>query len=98
MPSWLAGWDKLAHAGLYSILGGTLGYARHYAIPTPPHLLLIGLGALYGVTDEWHQGFVRGRSPDLGDWVADVVGVTLGYVTVLLVLRWWARRRRPGHG
>lgn len=90
--------DKLAHAGLYSILGATLGYGRLYGVPTPPHWLLIGLGALYGATDEWHQGFVRGRSPDLGDWMADVLGVTLGYLAVLLVLGWWKRRKQPGNG
>ncbi|HUF74669.1 MAG TPA: VanZ family protein [Longimicrobiales bacterium] len=87
--------DKLAHAVLYTILGGTLGYGRHHAIPSPPHWLLIGIGALYGATDEWHQGFVDGRSPEWGDWVADVAGVTVGYVAVLLLLGWRARREQP---
>jgi VanZ family protein len=44
---------------------------------------LIGLGALYGLTDEFHQIFVRGRSPDWADWGADVVGVLLGYFLVI---------------
>ena len=88
--------DKLAHAVLYTILGGTLGYGKHHASPAPPHWLLIGVGALYGATDEWHQGFVRGRSPDWADWLADVVGVAAGYLAVLLVLAWRARRKRPG--
>ena len=87
--------DKLAHAVLYTILGATLGYGRHHAVPAPPHWLLIGIGALYGATDEWHQGFVRGRSPDWGDWFADVAGVTLGYVGMLLLLAWLARRKQP---
>jgi VanZ family protein len=96
VPSLLQGWDKLAHAGLYTILGATLGYGRYYAVPSPPHWLLIGMGALYGATDEWHQGFVRGRSPDLGDWMADVTGVVVGYVALLFVLGWRARRKGPG--
>jgi VanZ family protein len=87
--------DKLAHAVLYTILGGTLGYGRHQALHAPPHWLLMGLGAFYGATDEWHQGFVRGRSPDWGDWVADVAGVMLGYVGVLLLLGWLERRKQP---
>jgi VanZ family protein len=44
-----------------------------------PHLLLLALGALYGVTDEVHQGYVPGRMPDPWDWVADVVGLLIGY-------------------
>lgn len=44
----------------------------------------------YGVTDEWHQSFVPGRTAAVDDWLADVVGATLG---VLLVLAW--RRLRP---
>jgi len=87
--------DKVAHAGLYTILGATLGYGKHHAVPSPPHWVLIGIGALYGATDEWHQGFVRGRTPDGGDWLADVTGVTLGYVALLLILGWLGRRRQP---
>ena len=85
----------MAHATLYTILGATLGYGRHHARPAPPHWLLIGIGALYGATDEWHQGFVSERSPDLGDWVADVAGVTVGYVAMLLLLGWLAFRKQP---
>jgi VanZ family protein len=31
----------------------------------------------YGVTDEWHQSFVPGRSADAIDLVADAVGAGL---------------------
>ena len=95
MPSWLSGWDEAAHAGLYAVLGATLGYGKHHATVSPPHWLLVGIGALYGATDEWHQRFVRGRSPELGDWVADVMGVLLGYTILLVSLGWLARRGEP---
>ncbi|HUP53571.1 MAG TPA: VanZ family protein [Longimicrobiales bacterium] len=95
-PSWLSGWDKIAHAGLYTVLGATLAYGKHHATPSPPHWVLVGIGALYGATDEWHQTFVPGRSPDLGDWVADVMGVLLGYTGLLLMLGWLTRREEPG--
>jgi VanZ family protein len=88
--------DKVAHTGLYMILGATLGYGRHHAIRSPPHWVLVGLGALYGATDEWHQGSVRGRYPDWVDWLADVTGVTVGYVALLLGLAWLARRKALG--
>lgn len=40
---------------------------------------LIGLVAasLFGVTDEWHQSYVPGRSSDPMDWVADTLGAAL---------------------
>lgn len=94
MPYFLRQMDKLAHAGLYAILGGTLGYGRHHARPAPGHWLPIGLGFFYGATDEWHQGFVRGRSPDVADWVADATGVIVGYAAVLFLLGWLARRKQ----
>ncbi len=85
--------DKLVHAGLYSVLGATLGWGRRRDVSPPPHWVLLGVGALYGATDEWHQGFVRGRVPDWGDWFADVAGVTLGYWGIVWVLGWLARRK-----
>ncbi len=78
----------MAHAALYAVLGIALAYGRRGALEPPPHWLMILVGALYGVTDEWHQVFVRGRSPDLGDWLADVTGVLLGYSLMLVVMGW----------
>ncbi len=48
---------------------------------------------LYAVTDELHQAFVPGRTPSVGDWVADAMGAALGAVVALGVAR-WARGRR----
>ena len=75
--------DKVVHAGLYAVLGMTLGFGRVRAVAPPPHLVLILVGALYGATDELHQAFVRGRSPDAADWAADVVGVVSGYLLIV---------------
>jgi VanZ family protein len=90
VPDWLEVGDRLAHAGLYAVLGVGLGYGRVRAAGPPPHLVLILVGALYGATDEWHQAFVRGRSPDWVDWLADVTGVLLGYLFVLWLIGWLA--------
>jgi VanZ family protein len=88
--------DKVAHAVVY----GILAYCILRAISPPPAstcraravaITLVWV-ALYGASDEWHQGFVEGREVSSADWLADVVGglVALG------IMRWL--RRRKGHG
>ena len=44
--------------------------------------VLLAVG--YGVTDEWHQSFVPGRTPELRDLLADAVGSTFGAGVVWL--------------
>ena len=70
--------DKPAHA--FGYMGFGLVIARALARGFPPrvrlHQALAGLAiaALYGVSDEWHQSFVPGRSADIADWYADTLG------------------------
>jgi VanZ family protein len=40
---------------------------------------MFGIAAL-GAIDEWHQLAVPGRSADVRDWLADVIGALLGIV------------------
>ena len=96
--SWFPGRDKVAHVALYSVPGGALAYGRVGALAPPPHLVMILAGVVYGATDEWHQAFVRGRTPDWGDWWADVTGVVLGYTLVLVWVRWLVTSRATDHG
>ncbi len=73
------GADKVIHGALYLVLGLTLswaGYRGGYAIPVSV-LILVGIG--YGALDEWHQSFVPGRDPSVGDAVADAIGVLAGF-------------------
>ncbi len=44
--------------------------------------------SLYGISDEWHQSFVEGRSPDIVDWLADSSGAGLA-VFSLYRFQWW---------
>jgi len=70
--------DKPAHAFGYFGLGVVI--ARALAGGLPPRLTLrealigLAIAALYGVTDEWHQSFVAGRSADIADWYSDSIG------------------------
>ena len=84
--------DKLGHMGLYAVLGGLLAWGRAKAGRPLGHVSLLMIGALYGLSDEWHQMYVPGRSPDVADWVADVVGLLVGYT--LVTLRWGPRNDR----
>jgi len=40
-------------------------------------LVTIAFCSLYGITDEFHQSLVPGRSPDMLDWLADTLGATI---------------------
>ena len=42
------------------------------------------LAVVYGATDEWHQSFVPGRTPELRDLFADAVGSAFGASVVWL--------------
>ncbi|HEX8953645.1 MAG TPA: VanZ family protein [Polyangia bacterium] len=82
--------DKVVHAGEYAVFAFLL--AR--AIGARGWWLAIVVGALYGVSDEFHQTFTPMRSGnDLGDMTADLVGSAIGAVSWRLLLR---RRRVDG--
>ena len=51
-------------------------------------VVAVTVAVLYGVTDEWHQSFVPGRTPDARDIVAD----TFGALMAMVVVRWLVRR------
>ena len=80
----LGTWDlvlrRLAHTTEYAVLGALL--LRALGRPA----VAVALGALYAVSDEVHQSFVRGRHGAWYDVAVDTVGVTIG---VLL----WRRSR-----
>ncbi len=94
LPSF-AGADKGLHFAAYAGLAFLCAraYRRRW-----PGLSAWGLGnlsllsaALYGLSDEIHQGFVPGRTADPWDWLADTLGAAFGAGAYLLL----ARRRVP---
>lgn len=78
--------DKLAHLLLYTVFGGALALGHRLSPNPPSHWRLFIIGLLYAVSDELHQHWVPGRTPDPVDLAADVAGLLLGY-GVLLVPR-----------
>lgn len=47
----------------------------------------------YAASDEWHQGFVPGRSSSLADVAWDTSGILFGASVILAVLKFRASRR-----
>lgn len=86
--------DKAVHATLYTALGVALAWGRRTSRWKPHPFLLLALGSLYGALDEWHQSFVPRRSPEPADWLADTMGVILGYLAAAVWLRSRSRRGR----
>jgi VanZ family protein len=92
--------DKLAHAAIY--LGLALlvlrasGKSPLVRCPGPYAQSLI-LAALYGISDEFHQRFVPGRSADVLDWFADVLGAAIAIILVI-ILRKRSADGRSRHG
>ena len=88
--------DKLAHAVTYGILGAgcLLGIvaADWRRIARRTSVLAVIVAVLYGVSDEFHQAFVPGRTPDVLDVLADAVGAAVA-VGVLWLSAILLRRR-----
>ena len=52
-------------------------------------MLAFALAVLYGLTDEWHQSFVPGRTPDIYDILTDAIGAATGLVVLHLARGRW---------
>ena len=71
---------KLAHFTLYGILGffSFLSFITYKKIPLKlRYLLILSVGLVYSVCDEFHQTFVSGRSGEIRDVLIDFSGVLL---------------------
>lgn len=79
--------DKVVHVLLYTTLGVALAWGRVRVEGRVPHWLLLAVGYVYGALTEVHQSFIPGRHASIADWVANVIGVTLGYLVALGVVR-----------
>jgi VanZ family protein len=75
--------DKIVHFSLFAIQAALLYIALRRTTrmrPTLASLTAFAAAALYGGTDEIHQLFTPGRSPDIQDWAADSLGAGLVFV------------------
>jgi VanZ family protein len=90
------GTDKTHHFVAYGILAAAIVWGLTDRTPRRTTWGIAAaallLAAVYGATDEWHQGFVPGREVSMLDWLADAAGAAIGAAA----LRAWAiiRARR----
>ena len=87
---------KLGHFTEFFLLGFTLmlhidAIGKKITLKLP-WLIAWGVGTLYAVTDELHQGFVGGRHPAIMDVCIDSSGVVAGVLIIMLILRQIRRR------
>lgn len=84
--------SSLGHFVVYFVLGALYLLAIRPDEPSwRAALLAIVLASLYGITDEFHQSFVPGRTPDVADWLVDT-GAAAAAVISVTMLRCRARR------
>jgi VanZ family protein len=93
--------DKTGHFVGYALLGTlvvrALARARWAGLTTGVAIVALVGSSVYGITDEFHQAFVPGRTPDVNDWAADTFGAAAAIVVWRLVAAVVvARRRRTG--
>ena len=80
------GTDKVAHFSVYFVLG--LLTWRALLPPRAPKVVLIALGCIYvfGMLDEIHQAWVPFRDSSVFDWLADVLGSSVGFFLAKYIL------------
>lgn len=82
--------DKLGHLVVYAGLGvlAARAFSRDFGLSRTRTWLACSLFCLiYGLTDEYHQSFVPGRSPEVGDVLADLFGGLAGAYVYAMVAR-----------
>ncbi len=78
--------DKFCHSLLYMGFGFALYPAVKDVINKQPQLLTIAIGTLYGISDEIHQMFVPNRTTSLGDLMADMLGLLISQIVILIIM------------
>ncbi len=85
---------SLAHFSAYAVLGLLAWIALENAEREPRVIAFaIMIASAYGITDEIHQAFVPGRTPDVADWGFDTLGALTGAVLIAWLAKKGARRR-----
>lgn len=78
--------DKVGHFGAYAVLGALVlratSRARWDGVTGVAAFQAWAVSAAYGVSDEFHQRFVPGRTAALDDWAADALGAATAAIVI----------------
>jgi VanZ family protein len=88
IPGSVADYSPVAHFTEYAVLAVLVVWAtgrRRIGIGLALAVLLAC--SLYGASDEFHQSFTPGRTPDVVDWATDTLGAGTALATVMLITR-----------
>ena len=84
------------HLVVYFVLMVLLVVALRYSSSlSPNHVYMVAflLIVLYGLSDEYHQSFVPGRTATIVDWLVDLIGAGAAWI---ILVRWEHRRKAAG--
>lgn len=89
--------DKILHFGQYLVLAFLV--ARGWGLSLPRrwgvrNVILVVVMLVFAAADEYHQGWIPGRDPDQQDFLADAIGILIGFSIGLSRLM----RREMPHG
>ena len=80
---------KIAHFSLYALVGFLLmSLLITYNINEKNKIIsTVTIGAIYAISDEFHQSFIPGRSGQASDVFLDTLGVAVGGLFILLIIK-----------
>ena len=79
--------SPIGHFCEYFVFGGLIANAlRHHMSLGAAAVFAVLIVAAYACSDEIHQMYVDGRSPDIRDWLVDIVaaGISVGVATIFM--------------
>lgn len=83
------GLDKIEHAIAFAVVTAiAIPAAGRWVSPAISLVLAMMLGLLIEIV----QAYTPDRTPDFGDFVADELGILLGWGIGVIILRWWRGR------
>lgn len=80
---------KIAHFSIYAVVGFLLmALVSTFNLKEKNRILIsLILGIIYATSDEIHQSFIPGRSPLVTDVFIDTLGVLLGILVIMLIIK-----------
>lgn len=89
---------KTAHYSIYTMLGFlSINFMLTFKKIkiSKQFIISFAFGALYAITDEFHQLFIEGRSCELRDVCIDSLGVLTGIIIMIIIVKLYKKVALP---